>query len=57
MSVPIPQKYIADFEKLGFGMFVHWGLYSQLGQGEWIYSLGYNDTMEEYSKLMHTFTA
>lgn len=57
MSIPIAKKYVADFEKLGFGMFVHWGLYSQLGQGEWIFTQGYKGTMEEYSKLMNTFTA
>lgn len=28
-------KYIADFEKLGMGMFVHFGLYSVAGKGEW----------------------
>ena len=33
-------EYIKDFEKLGFGMFVHFGLYSVLGTGEW--SLGIN---------------
>ena len=33
MAIPKPEKYIADFEKLGFGMFVHWGLYSQVGKG------------------------
>ena len=27
-----------DFEKLAFGLFVHWGLYSQLGAGEWVQS-------------------
>jgi alpha-L-fucosidase len=26
---------IYNFEKLGFGMFVHFGLYSVLGRGEW----------------------
>ena len=31
----IVKKYIQDFEKLGFGMFVHFGLYSVLGKGEW----------------------
>lgn len=36
-------KYIADFQKLGFGMFVHFGLYSILGQGEWIYDVMLND--------------
>src|SRR3954465_3303174 len=24
------------FRSLGFGMFVHWGIYSQLGDGEWV---------------------
>lgn len=30
-------EYIKKFEKLGFGMFVHFGLYSTLEKGEWIY--------------------
>lgn len=37
-------------------MFVHWGLYSQIGMGEWSYH-HHNHTMEEYKKLMDTFTA
>ena len=56
MSVPVAKAYIAEFEKMGFGMFIHWGLYSQLGKGEWV--LFYNDTPEtEYQKLKETFTA
>ena len=51
-----PIKRIADFEKMGFGMFVHWGLYSQLGKGEWTYHLT-NMNMDDYSKLKDTFTA
>ncbi len=52
----IPEKRIADFEKLGFGLFVHWGLYSQLGKGEW--SFYHTDiSMEKYTKLQETFTA
>ena len=31
----IIKQYIKEFEKLGFGMFVHFGLYSVLGKGEW----------------------
>ncbi len=31
----IVKQYIKDFEQLGFGMFVHFGLYSVLGKGEW----------------------
>ena len=56
MSIPTPAKYISDFEKLGFGMFVHWGLYSQLGRGEWVF-LEEKFSMEEYKKLSQTFTA
>ena len=31
----IVKQYIKDFEQLGFGMFVHFGIYSILGKGEW----------------------
>ncbi len=31
----IIKQYIKDFETLGFGMFVHFGLYSILGTAEW----------------------
>ena len=31
----IVREYIKRFEKLGFGMFVHFGTYSVLGKGEW----------------------
>ena len=30
-------EYIKRFEKLGYGMFVHFGLYSMLKEGEWYY--------------------
>lgn len=56
MSIPTPKKYIADFEKMGFGMFVHWGLYAQLGRGEWVFHQE-NMNMDEYEKLADTFTA
>ena len=39
MSIPVPAPYIAQFEQRGFGMFIHWGLYSQLAQGEWTMNL------------------
>ena len=54
--IPVPEKRIADFEALGFGMFVHWGLYSQLGMGEWTYHIHKRD-MKDYKKLFDTFTA
>ncbi len=56
MAIPKPQRYIADFEKMGLGMFVHWGLYSQLGKGEWIYS-AQNMNMDDYKLLKDSFTA
>ena len=31
----IIEQRILNFERLGFGMFVHFGLYSLLGKGEW----------------------
>lgn len=31
----IVKQYIKDFEKLGLGMFVHFGIYSVIGKGEW----------------------
>lgn len=56
MPIPTPEKRIADFEKMGFGMFIHWGLYSQIGEGEWVMHLK-NIPKSEYSKLKDTFTA
>ena len=58
MKIPEAKKYILDFEQLGFGMFVHWVLYSQLGKGEWNWFHNKdNMTFEEYMKLKDTFTA
>ena len=31
----IIKPYIHSFEEMGFGMFVHFGIYSVLGKGEW----------------------
>ncbi|WP_409342779.1 alpha-L-fucosidase [Paenibacillus sp. MBLB4367] len=56
MAIPIPEPRIARFEKQAFGMFIHWGLYSQLGQGEWAQHIQ-NIPMNEYAKLKDTFTA
>ena len=56
MSIPKPSPYITEFEKLGFGLFMHWGLYSQVGVGEWA-QYTHNIDTSEYRKLMQTFTA
>ena len=47
-------KYIADFEKIGFGLFVHFGLYSIVGRGEW-YEHIFNVNKDEYHKLANRF--
>ena len=31
----IVKQYILDFEKLGFGLFVHFGIFSDMACGEW----------------------
>lgn len=53
-QIPVPAEYIKNFEQLGFGMFVHFGLYSSLGVGEWTYHIHKRD-MEEYKKLADSF--
>lgn len=53
---PRPLPRIARFEKLGLGLFLHYGLYSQLGAGEWVQAMRGIPT-EEYAKLAETFTA
>lgn len=50
----IVKAYIKEFEQLGFGMFVHFGIYSQLGKGEWVQSLHGMDA-GEYQELAKTF--
>ena len=47
---------LAWFRDAKFGLFLHYGLYSLLGRGEWVQ---YNEKMPvlEYAKLMEQFTA
>ena len=56
MSIPVPEKRIAHFEKLGFGMFIHWGLYSQLERSEWTFDL-HKDSIDKYPDCFNNFTA
>ena len=49
------KSYISDFEKLGFGLFVHFGLYSIVGKGEWYLHLNPNANKTEYEKLVNKF--
>ena len=56
MSVPKPEPRIERFEKLAYGMFIHWGLYAQEGRGEWVMHME-KIPVAEYKKLKETFTA
>ena len=47
-------NYIENFKKLGFGIFVHFGLYSHIGLGEW-FECAYQVSEEEYKKLTRKF--
>ncbi len=48
-------NYVREFEKLGFGLFVHFGLYSIVGKGEW--HLGWDSKVdaEKYQRLTEKF--
>lgn len=53
--VPSPEvrKSQEDFAADRFGIFIHWGIYSMFGQGEWY--LNYGPTAEEYAKAAKGF--
>ena len=55
MSIPTPLKRISDFESLGFGMFIHFGLYSLIGKGEWVMFREKLDK-NEYRKFTESFS-
>lgn len=55
-STPTPSARVKAFEQMAYGMFVHWGLYSQRGRGEWTMNM-HGVAKAEYAKLMKSFTA
>lgn len=60
LPIPQPSQRILAYEQLGMGLYVHWGLFSQLEKGEWAYERSHvagKTTPEEYKKLIETFTA
>lgn len=48
------QKHRDDFSKEKFGIFIHWGLYSMFGQGEW-YMQNEDINNQEYAKAADAF--
>lgn len=53
---PTPEirKAREDFQDAKFGIFLHWGLYSMIGAGEWVMT-NRNIHYQEYSKLAQAF--
>ncbi len=49
---PSPENLQArrEFQDMKFGMFIHWGVYSVLGDGEWIFH-NRKMTLDEYNRL------
>ncbi len=53
--IPSPEvlKSREEFSDDRFGIFLHWGIYSMFGQGEWY--LNYGPSAEEYMKAAQGF--
>lgn len=53
---PSPENLQArqDFQDMKFGIFIHWGIYSMLGQGEWVMH-NRNIHYQEYPKIATGF--
>ena len=49
---PAPENLQArrEFQDMKFGMFIHWGVYSVLGDGEWVFH-NRKLTVDEYNRL------
>jgi alpha-L-fucosidase len=49
---PSPENLQArrEFQDMKFGMFIHWGIYSVLGDGEWVFH-NRKLTVDEYNRL------
>lgn len=48
-------QYVKEFEKLGLGLFVHFGLYSIVGRGEWYLKNCRDADLETYRRLPQKF--
>src|SRR5579872_6526147 len=53
---PSPEHLKArqDFQDMKFGMFIHWGVYSVLGDGEWVFH-NRKLKLDEYERLPKFF--
>lgn len=53
--IPAYAERLKWFHKARFGMFIHWGLYSLLGRGEWV-MLNERIPRDQYAELAGRFT-
>src|SRR4249920_1855581 len=53
---PSPENLQArrDYQDMKFGMFIHWGVYSVLGDGEWVFHERHLK-VDEYNRLPSFF--
>lgn len=53
-TLKLPEKVVRQWQDLKFGMFIHWGLYSIRGHGEWAM---FNEKIdaEEYAQQANAF--
>ncbi len=49
------REYIQKFQELGYGLFVHFGLYSLMGKGEWYLKLNPHAEKKRYENLIRKF--
>ncbi len=54
MTAPPPR--IERYESLAYGLFLHWGLYSLLARGEWVWN-HHKLPRDEYERMAERFTA
>jgi alpha-L-fucosidase len=54
MVKQVTEKGLQWFQDARFGMFIHWGLYSLIGRGEWVMH-NENIPVSEYEKLVPQF--
>jgi alpha-L-fucosidase len=53
---PTPENLVArsEFQDAKFGLFIHWGVFSILGDAEWVMN-NENIHVKDYTRLMHFF--
>lgn len=56
LTIPKALPRIERFQKLGLGLFLHWGLYSLVEKGEWAWNILKLDA-KSYRSLIHRFDA